>query len=124
MEDDSGRDNSQASNGVLEMRNPDKHKQVCTFPYALFSTPKYNRKAYPVKIDNGSNKPAHWIVFSPVHYPTHVGKHKTETSAQKEADQINAMGDFIYSPLELQDAFLYIQSLQRGEKPVIQGVSQ
>jgi hypothetical protein len=97
-------------------------KQVCTFPYALFSTPTFNAKAYPVEIDSGSySKPNHFIVFSPVHYPTYVGHYKTKQAAQKKADSINALGAFIYWPLSAENAFKYIACLQHGGRPIITG---
>lgn len=94
--------------------------QVCTFPYALFSTPTFNSYAYPVQIDSGSySKPNYFIVFSPVHYPTHVGHYKTRQAAQRKADEINSKGKFIYSPLTTDQAFLFIEHLQAGGQPTI-----
>ena len=95
-------------------------KQVCTFPYAFLSTPTFNAKAYPIEIDSGSySKPNYFRVFSPVHYPTHVGHYTTKQAAQKKADSINALGDFIYSPLPFENAFEYITCLQHGGHPII-----
>ena len=96
---------------------PNHTLQVCTFPYALFSSPQFNAHAYTIEIDSGAHsKPNHFAVWSPVHYPHHVGRYKTREAAQKKADEINALGPLVYSPVDNEQAFDYIDRLQKHKK--------
>lgn len=70
-------------------------KQVCTFPHAYHSTPRFNARAY-VTFYERKKGTGHFKVWSPVHIPHLLGRYKTEAEAQKRADKINAMGEFIY----------------------------